>query len=76
MITKNDAVWLLKKAMEYGMTYTGGVYQHAKLVTMYDNGYRVIPVDGGTCFCIERAYKCVFSFTGSPEDLKEISNGI
>jgi hypothetical protein len=76
MISKSDAVWLLKKAMEYGMTYTDGKYQHAKLVTMYDTGYRVIPVDGGTGFCIEEAYKCVFSFTGSPEDLKEVSDGI
>jgi hypothetical protein len=69
MISKSDAVWLLKKAMELGMTYTDGKYKHAKLVTMYANGYRVIPVDGGTGFCIERAYKCVFSFTGSPKDL-------
>ena len=69
MISKSDAVWLVKKAMEYGMTYTDGKYKNNRQVTMNANGYRVIPVDGGTGFCIERAYKCVFSWVGSPEDL-------
>ena len=76
MISKNDAVWLLKKAMEQGMTYTDGVYANPQLVTMYQNGYRVIPINRGAGFTVELAYKKQFSWVGSPEDLKEIGNGI
>lgn len=75
MITKNDAVWLLKKAMEQGMTYTDGVYANPQMVTMNANGYRVIPINRNTGFTVELAYKKQFSWVGSPEDLKEISNG-
>ena len=70
MISKSDAVYLLKRAMQYGMTYTDGKYQHAKLVTMYDTGYWVIPINAGAGFTVELAYKKQFSWVGSPEDLK------
>jgi predicted CoA-binding protein len=76
MITKNEAIWLLKKAMEYGMTYTDGKYQHHQMVTMNANGYWVIPINRGAGFTIELAYKSVFSWVGSPDELKEIGNGI
>jgi len=70
MITKKDAVWLLKKAMEQGMTYTDGKYANPQLVTMYQNGYRVIPINAGTGCTVELGYKKQFSWLGSPEDLK------
>ena len=70
MITKNDAVWLLKKAIEQGMTYTDGVYANPQMVTMNANGYWVIPINRGTGFTIELGYKKQFSWVGSPEELK------
>ena len=76
MISKSDAVWLLKRAMQYGMTYTDGVYKNNRQVTMYDNGYWVIPINEGRGFCIQQGYKSVFSWVGSPDELKEISNGV
>ena len=76
MISKNDAVWLLKKAMEQGMTYTDGVYKNHQMVTMYANGYWVIPINRGAGFTVELAYKKQFSWVGSPDELKEIGNGI
>ena len=76
MISKADAVWLLKKAMEQGMTYTDGVYANHQLVTMNANGYWVIPINRGAGFTVELAYKTQFAWVGSPDGLKEISNGI
>jgi hypothetical protein len=70
MITKNEAIWLLKKAMEYGMTYTDGVYKNHQLVTMHANGYWVIPINRGAGFTVELAYKKQFSWVGSPDELK------
>ena len=43
MITKEEAAFLLKRAMQYGMTYTDGKYANHKLVTMHDRGYWVKP---------------------------------
>lgn len=57
------------------MTYTDGVYANPQMVTMNANGYRVIPINRNTGFTVELAYKKQFSWVGSPEDLKEISNG-
>lgn len=70
MITKNDAVWLLKKAMEQGMTYTDGKYANHKLVTMDDRGYRVKP-DGKNldAVCFEYRYESVYWHKGTPEQL-------
>lgn len=76
MISKSDAIYLLKRAMQQGMTYTDGVYANPQLVTMYQNGYRVIPINRGAGFTVELGYKKQFSWLGSPEDLKEIGNGI
>jgi hypothetical protein len=76
MISKDDAVWLLKRAMQYGMTYTDGVYKNNRQVTMNDSGYWVIPINGGSGFCIEHRYESVFSWIGSPDELKEVSNGL
>jgi hypothetical protein len=41
MITKDDAAFLLKRAMQYGMTYTDGKYANHKLVTKACTGTRV-----------------------------------
>ena len=69
MITKEDAAFLLKRAMQYGMTYTDGKYANPQLVTMYQNGYRVIPINAGTGFTVELAYAKQFSWVGSPAEL-------
>lgn len=76
MISKSDAAWLLKRAMEQGMTYTDGVYKNHQMVTMNGNGYRVIPINAGAGITVELAYNKQFSWLGSPEDLEKISNGI
>jgi hypothetical protein len=76
MTFANDAIWLLKKAMQQGMTYTDGVYKNHQMVTMNANGYWVIPINRGAGFTIELGYKKQFSWLGSPDELKEIGNGI
>ena len=70
MITKEEAAWLLKRAMQYGMTYTDGKYANHQTVTMNANGYWVIPINRGAGFTVELGYKKQFSWVGSPEDLK------
>ena len=70
MITKEEAAFLLKKAMQYGMTYTDGKYANHKLVTMRDRGYWVRPAGKNfDAVCFEYRYEDVYWHKGTPEQL-------
>ena len=70
MITKEQAAWLLKRAMQYGMTYTDGKYANHKLVTMRDRGYWVIPAGKNfDAVCFEYRYEDVYWHKGTPQEL-------
>ena len=70
MITKEEAAFLLKRAMQYGMTYTDGKYANHKLVTMHDRGYWVKPAGRNLdSVCFEYRYESVYWHKGTPEQL-------
>lgn len=70
MITKEEAAWLLKRAMQYGMTYTDGKYQNHQLVTMDDRGYRVKPAGKNLDEVnFEYRYESVYWHKGTPQEL-------
>lgn len=70
MITKEEAAWLLKRAMQYGMTYTDGKYANHQLVTMRDRGYWVKPAGKNLdAVCFEYRYEDVCWHKGTPEQL-------
>ena len=71
MITKEEAAFLLKRAMQYGMTYTDGKYANHQMVTMRDRGYWVIPAGRNSdAVCFEYRYEDVYWHKGTPELLK------
>ena len=70
MITKEEAAFLLKRAMQYGMTYTDGKYANHKLVTMRDRGYWVKPAGKNLdAVCFEYRYEDVYWHKGTQEQL-------
>ena len=70
MTTKEEAAFLLKRAMQYGMTYTDGKYANHKLVTMRDRGYWVKPAGKNLdAVCFEYRYESVYWHKGTPEQL-------
>ena len=70
MITKEEAAFLLKRAMQYGMTYTDGKYQHHKYVTFRDDGYWVKPAGKNLDQVnFQLRYESVYWHDGTPEEL-------
>jgi len=70
MITKREAAILLKRAMQYGMTYKDGKYQHHKYVTYRDDGYWVKPAGKNLDQVnFEHRYESVYWHDGTPEEL-------
>ena len=70
MITKEQAAFLLKRAMQYGMTYIDGKYANHQLVTMRDRGYWVKPAGKNLdAVCFEYRYEDVYWHKGTPKQL-------
>ena len=70
MITKEEAAWLLKRAMQYGLTYKDGKYANHQLVTMDAQGYWVKPAGRNLDEVnFELRYESVYWHKGTPEEL-------